>query len=309
MENTITITKEDILESFEKEKAKVKIPLIIGAVLLLLLIADIAAFPVLFDSDSAVLSFTATLFPIFAVVGIIACIVSDIKTKKRSMEKFETAAACAALDRAFFNVEYQSYKSASEIMAKNISKIFPFVFNRFQANKRAVALYGRTRVEINSASFYLVRVVPYGESSIPSEVYDTIFQGLWFVFELEKKPDFELGVSSQDVLDKLIKPKTLKTGNEEFDKRFIVSSPDSEKALTFLSGKVSDFLLEKTKDIRKEFYLYVSKDGFLHIALETGNHLFKSEIKKFDIDEKTNEALEQIRFFTDIADEFIRYFQ
>lgn len=194
-------------------------------------------------------------------------------------------------------------------MTKNVSKVFPFGFNRFQANKRTVALYGRTRVEINAVSFYLVRVVSNGESGFPSEYYDTIFQGLWFIFELEKKPDFELGVSTQDILDKFIKPKTLKTGNEEFDKRFVVSSPESEKALAFLSGKVSDFLLEKTKDIRKEFYFYISKDGHLHVALETGNRLFKSGSKKFDLDEKTSEALEQISFFTDIADEFIRYFQ
>lgn len=308
MEKTITITKEDILESFEKEKAKVKNPLIIGAVILLLLAADIAAMPISFDVGSMVLICITASFPLFAAAGIIVCIVGAVQTKKNAKEKFETAAACAALDRAFFNVEYQSYKSASETMTKNVSKVFPFVFNRFQANKRAVALYGRTRVEINAVSFYLARVVPNGESGFPSEYYDTIFQGLWFVFELEKKPDFELGISSQDVLDKFIKPKTLKTGKEEFDKRFVVSSPDSEKALAFLSDKVTGFLLEKTKDIRKDFYLYVSKDGFLHIALETGNHLFKSNGKRLDLDAATESALEQIKFFTGIAYGFKMFF-
>ena len=309
MEKTITITKEGILESFEKEKAKIKIPLIIGAVLLLLLLADIAAFPVLFDSDSIALMCIAALFPLFAIAGIIICIVSAVQTRKRAMEKFENAAACYALERTFFSIEYQAYNSMSKTMTENVSKVFPFGFNRFQTTKRAVAIYGRTKTEINAATFYLVRVVPSGESGMPTEVYDTIFQGLWFVFELEKKPDFELGISSQNVLDKFIKPKTLKTGNEEFDKRFIVSSPDSEKALAFLSGKVSDFLLEKTKNIRKEFYFYISKDGHLHVALEADSRLFNLNGKKFDLEEKTNEALERIRFFTDIADEFIRYFQ
>lgn len=78
MEKTITITKEDILESFEKEKAKIKIPLIIGAVILLLLAADIAALPVLFDGDSMALLCIAASFPLFAAAGIIACIVSAV---------------------------------------------------------------------------------------------------------------------------------------------------------------------------------------------------------------------------------------
>ena len=131
-----------------------------------------------------------------------------------------------------------------------------------------------------------------------------VYTGQWLLCQLNREFPTWLTIWPRDRLDKLFCAKTIKTGNEDFDKRFNLSSDNAQVALCILNpGRMERILTLADSSIGK-FAVNLNRDGKLYIAVH-------SERGFFDIG-KGHEAPAQLRerfarelrWFTDMIEAF-----
>ena len=132
----------------------------------------------------------------------------------------------------------------------------------------------------------------------------TVYTGQWMVCETGQTYPTGLTIWPRGKLDKVLRTSTIKTGDEDFDKRFNLSCDNASWALEFLNqGRMERFhgLMETAFS---DFSVSLHGDGKLYIAAHSGRGFF--DIGK---GRETPEALRQrysreLKWFTDAIDTF-----
>ena len=82
------------------------------------------------------------------------------------------------------------------------------------------------------------------ETSLWEKNESKVYTGQWLLCELDREFPTWLTIWPRERLDKLFSSKTIKTGNEVFDKRFNLSSDDEAAALRILTpGRIDGSLV------------------------------------------------------------------
>lgn len=131
-----------------------------------------------------------------------------------------------------------------------------------------------------------------------------VYTGQWILCELNREFPTWLTIWPRERLDKLFNAKTVKTGNEVFDKRFNLSSDDETAALQILTPSRMERILALADSSFGKFAVNLNHDGRMYLAVHSGRGFF--DIGK---GRETPELLRQrftreLRWFTDMIDAF-----
>ena len=97
--------------------------------------------------------------------------------------------------------------------------------------------------------------------------------------------------------------RTIKTENEDFNKRFNLSSGDAQEALRILNPSRMERLmaLAETSD---RFALNLNTDGKLYIAVHSGHGFFEAGKGRETPEQLRQRFTRELKLFTDIIDVF-----
>ena len=131
-----------------------------------------------------------------------------------------------------------------------------------------------------------------------------VYTGQWILCELNREFPTWLTIWPRERLDKLFNAKTVKTGNEAFDKRFNLSSDNEAAALQILTPGRMEQILALADSSFGKFAVNLNHDGRMYLAVHSGRGFF--DIGK---GRETPELLRQrftreLRWFTDMIDAF-----
>ena len=131
-----------------------------------------------------------------------------------------------------------------------------------------------------------------------------VYTGQWILCELNREFPTWLTIWPRERLDKLFNAKTIKTGNEAFDKRFNLSSDNEAAALQILTPGRMEQILALADSSFGKFAVNLNHDGRMYLAVHSGRGFF--DIGK---GRETPELLRQrftreLRWFTDMIDAF-----
>ena len=131
-----------------------------------------------------------------------------------------------------------------------------------------------------------------------------VYTGQWILCELNREFPTWLTIWPRERLDKLFNAKTIKTGNEAFDKRFNLSSDNEAAALQILTPGRMEQILALADSSFGKFAVNLNHDGRIYLAVHSGRGFF--DIGK---GRETPELLRQrftreLRWFTDMIDAF-----
>ena len=131
-----------------------------------------------------------------------------------------------------------------------------------------------------------------------------VYTGQWVLCELNREFPTWLTIWPRERLDKLFNAKTVKTGNETFDKRFNLSSDDEAAALQILIPSRMERILALADSSFGKFAVNLNHDGRMYLAVHSGRGFF--DIGK---GRETPELLRQrftreLRWFTDMINAF-----
>ena len=131
-----------------------------------------------------------------------------------------------------------------------------------------------------------------------------VYTGQWMLCQLNREFPTWLTIWPRDRLDKLFSSKTIKTGNETFDKRFNLSSDDEAAALRILSpGRMERILALADSSIGK-FAVNLNSDGRLYIAVHSGHGFFDIGKGHENPTQLRQRFARELKWFTDMIDAF-----
>lgn len=132
-----------------------------------------------------------------------------------------------------------------------------------------------------------------------------VYTGQWLVCETGRAYPTGFTFWPRGKLDKLFRARTIKTGYEDFDKRFNLSCDNEEWVLQFLNPKRMECILRLTETAFSEFAVSLHCDGKLYIAAHSGRRFFDPDKKGRETPEMLRQRFSrELKWFTDTIDMF-----
>lgn len=131
-----------------------------------------------------------------------------------------------------------------------------------------------------------------------------VYAGQWMLCELGQEFPTWLTIWPRDKMDKLFNARTIKTGNETFDKRFNLSSDDAEKALCILNPSRIERFLTLADSSGGRLAINLNRDGKLYIAVHSGRGFFDIGKGHESPTQLRQRFTDELRLFTNLIDIF-----
>ena len=101
-----------------------------------------------------------------------------------------------------------------------------------------------------------------------------VYTGQWLLCELSCTFPTWLTIWPREGLDRFLSVKTVRTGNEDFDRRFCVSCGDEAAALRILMPDRAARILTLADSAFGKFAVNLNRDGRLYLAVHSGRGFF-----------------------------------
>ena len=130
-----------------------------------------------------------------------------------------------------------------------------------------------------------------------------VYAGQWALCRLEWEFPTWLTIWPRERLEKLLNARTIKTENEDFNKRFNLSSGDAQEALRILNPSRMERLMALAETSGR-FALNLNTDGKLYIAVHSGHGFFEAGKGRETPEQLRQRFARELKLFTDIIDVF-----
>uniref|UniRef100_UPI0040281332 DUF3137 domain-containing protein n=1 Tax=Gemmiger qucibialis TaxID=2997294 RepID=UPI0040281332 len=131
-----------------------------------------------------------------------------------------------------------------------------------------------------------------------------VYTGQWMLCELNREFPTWLTIWPRERMDKLFGSKTIRTGNETFDKRFNVSSDDEAAALHILTPDCAEKILALADSSFGKFAINLNSDGRLYLAVHSGHGFFDIGKGREDPAQLRRRFTCELTWFTNMIDVF-----
>lgn len=131
-----------------------------------------------------------------------------------------------------------------------------------------------------------------------------VYTGQWMLCQLNREFPTRLTIWPREGLDKLFSAKTIKTGNEAFDKRFHLSSDDEAAALRILTPGCLERIMALADSSIGKFAVDLNPDGRLYIAVHSGRGFFDVGKGRESPAQLRERFTRELTWFMDMIDAF-----
>ena len=131
-----------------------------------------------------------------------------------------------------------------------------------------------------------------------------VYAGQWMLCRLDREFSAWLTVWPRGKLDKLLDSSTIKTENEEFNKRFNLSSDDAQEALRILNPSRMERIMTLADTSFGKFAFNLNKDGSLYVAVHSGQGFFDPGKGRETPEQMRRRFIRELQWFTDMIDAF-----
>ena len=165
-------------------------------------------------------------------------------------------------------------------------------------------IYQGLTTELCTVRLTEVSEVQREETGLWEKNEQEVYTGQWMLCQLDREFPTWLTIWPRDRLDKLFNAKTVKTGNETFDKRFNLSSDDEAAALRILTPSRIEQILTLADHSFGKFAVNLNNDGRLYLAVHSGHGFFDIGKGREKPDQLRQRFTRELKWFTDMIDAF-----
>lgn len=207
------------------------------------------------------------------------------------------------LEEVFQNVTYDPFGHIPWNYVKESYMMFPFQIDNIQGSDYVKGTYKGLQVELSDLTF--LEEVPDmdEETGIQRTNEREVFKGQWLVCDFGKELSAEVQLATRTRFERLMKTATIKTENEEFNKKFSVRSAVEEEAFYILTPHMQEYILQMAGKAGGNVYMSFLRNGKLHLAVGTGRDSFELGKSKVDAEQLRQKFVGELRWFTDLIDE------
>ena len=225
----------------------------------------------------------------------------QVKSKEQAGRQTFDSIAPDIVDTAFENVQMNPVPPLLDANDTNI----PLPSHTHCSGSGYIrGTYRGLTTELCTVRLTEVSEVQREETGLWEKNEQAVYTGQWMLCQLNREFPTWLTIWPREKLDKLLRAKTIKTGNETFDKRFNLSSDDEAAALRILSpGRIERILALADSSIGK-FAVNLNSDGRLYIAVHSGRGFFDLGKGRENPAQLRQRFDRELKWFTDMIDAF-----
>ena len=131
-----------------------------------------------------------------------------------------------------------------------------------------------------------------------------VYAGQWMLCELGREFPTWLTIWPRGKLEKLLNARTIKTGDESFDRQFNLSSGDEPEALRILSASRLERLMRLADTGFGKYAVNLNTDGKLYIAVHSGRGFFDTGKGRESPEQLRQRFAGELKWFTGVIDTF-----
>ena len=165
-------------------------------------------------------------------------------------------------------------------------------------------IYQGLTTELCTVRLTEVSKVQREETGLWEKNEQVVYTGQWVLCQLNREFPTWLTIWPRDRLDKLLRAKTIKTGNETFDKRFNLSSDDEMAALRILTPDCIERIMALADSSFGRFAVNLNRDGRLYLAVRSGRGFFDIGKGHENPTQLRQRFVRELKWFTDMIDAF-----
>lgn len=165
-------------------------------------------------------------------------------------------------------------------------------------------IYQGLTTELCTVRLTEVSEVQREETGLWEKNEQEVYTGQWMLCQMNREFPTWLTIWPRDRLDKLLRAKTIKTGNETFDKRFNLSSDDEAAALRILTPDRIERIMALEDSSFGRFAVNLNRDGRLYLAVHSGHGFFDIGKGHENPTQLRKRFARELKWFTDMIDAF-----
>lgn len=165
-------------------------------------------------------------------------------------------------------------------------------------------IYQGLTTELCTVRLTEVSEVQREETGLWEKNEQEVYTGQWMLCQMNWEFPTWLTIWPRDRLDKLLRAKTIKTGNETFDKRFNLSSDDEAAALCILTPDRIERIMALEDSSFGRFAVNLNRDGRLYLAVHSGHGFFDIGKGHENPTQLRPRFACELKWFTDMIDAF-----
>ena len=165
-------------------------------------------------------------------------------------------------------------------------------------------IYQGLTTELCTVRLTEVSEVQREETGLWEKNEQEVYTGQWMLCQMNREFPTWLTIWPRDRLDKLLRAKTIKTGNETFDKRFNLSSDDEAAALRILNPDRIERIMALEDSSFGRFAVNLNRDGRLYLAVHSGHGFFDIGKGHENPTQLRQRFARELKWFTDMIDTF-----
>lgn len=165
-------------------------------------------------------------------------------------------------------------------------------------------IYQGLTTELCTVRLTEVSEVQREETGLWEKNEQEVYTGQWMLCQMNREFPTWLTIWPRDRLDKLLRAKTIKTGNETFDKRFNLSSDDEAAALRILNPDRIERIMALEDSSFGRFAVNLNRDGRLYLAVHSGHGFFDIGKGHENPTQLRQRFARELKWFTDMIDAF-----
>lgn len=165
-------------------------------------------------------------------------------------------------------------------------------------------IYQGLTTELCTVRLTEVSEVQREETGLWEKNEQEVYTGQWMLCQMNREFPTWLTIWPRDRLDQLLRAKTIKTGNETFDKRFNLSSDDEEAALRILNPDRIERIMALEDSSFGRFAVNLNRDGRLYLAVHSGHGFFDIGKGHENPTQLRQRFARELKWFTDMIDAF-----
>ena len=245
------------------------------------------------------------MIPLIVAGLVIAIIAGVIRNGRKSTIKKQLSdnLVKSALEDVFDNVIYEPFKAMPSSLVWESDMMLPVSFNTVEGSDHIKASYKGLDIEMGDISLVDSGEIYNDETQMYEKVESTVFRGQWLVCDFGRELVSDVKLAARSRADRALKKASIKTENEEFNKRFTIVSDNEQEAFYILTPHMMEYIMSMADKGGGEVYMSFLRKGKLHIAVKTNRDFFEMGSGSPDAAALRRKFTGEIRYFTDLIDE------
>ena len=249
-----------------------------------------------------IIGFTISLIVAGLVIAIIAGVIRNGR-KSTIKKQLSDNLVKSALEDVFDNVIYEPFKAMPSSLVWESDMMLPVSFNTVEGSDHIKASYKGLDIEMGDVSLVDSGEIYNDETQMYEKVESTVFRGQWLVCDFGRELVSDVKLAARSRADRALKKASIKTENEEFNKRFTIVSDNEQEAFYILTPHMMEYIMSMADKGGGEVYMSFLRKGKLHIAVKTNRDFFEMGSGSPDAAALRRKFTGEIRYFTDLIDE------